>query len=162
MDQSADLAAIPYSGRICAVDYGTVRIGWAITDPAQSLVSPGEIYHRRTPALDAGYFQQLSQQEQICGFIVGLPVHGNGQESQKSREARQFAKWLGGLTSQPVALHDERYTTRAAEEILRESGLKASQRKKHLDKLAATVLLQSYLESRHQPTHSPPPLEDPS
>jgi putative Holliday junction resolvase len=139
--------ALPRSGRLAGIDYGTVRIGVAITDPEQRLASPLENYTRRSPAIDAAWFKQLATQERIVGFVVGLPVFGSGDESPKSREARQFGQWLGELTGLPVRYFDERYTSAHAEALLIDADYTRKQRKQRLDKLAAQILLAAYLES---------------
>ena len=74
--------------RIAGIDYGTVRIGIALADTEVGIASPYANYTRRTPALDAEYFARLTKEEQIARFVVGLPVHLDGGESQKSTEAR--------------------------------------------------------------------------
>ena len=139
--------SLPRTGRLAGIDYGTVRIGIAITDPGQSLASPLEILTRRDQAQDERYFRTLAASEKIAGFVVGLPVHTSGEESQKSHEARQFAKWLGEITTLPVCLFDERYTTAHAEELLQDAGLTSKRRKARRDMLAAQILLVAYLES---------------
>jgi putative Holliday junction resolvase len=139
--------ALPRQGRLAAIDYGTVRIGVAITDPDQRLASPLEIYARRNPAGDAAWLKQLIQTQRIAGFVVGLPIHTTGEESQKSAEARRFAQWLAETTTLPVRLFDERFTTAHAEALLQGAGLTKKQRKERLDKLAAQILLAAYLES---------------
>ena len=78
---------IPETGRIAAIDYGTVRIGIAVTDSRRTIASPLENYTRRDSARDAERFKHLVREEQITLFVVGLPVHNNGRESQKSIEA---------------------------------------------------------------------------
>lgn len=138
--------ALPRSGRLAGIDYGTVRIGVAITDPDQRLASPLENYTRRAAA-DAAWFKQLAANERIVGFVVGLPVFGSGEESPKSREARQFGQWLGELTGVPVRYFDERYTSAHAEALLIDADFSRKQRKQRLDKLAAQILLAAYLES---------------
>lgn len=138
--------ALPRSGRLAGIDYGTVRIGVAITDPDQKLASPLENYTRRGAA-DAAWFKQLAASERIVGFVVGLPVFGSGEESPKSREARQFGRWLGELTGLPVRYFDERYTSAHAEALLIDADFSRKQRKQRLDKLAAQILLAAYLES---------------
>jgi len=138
---------LPRSGRLAAIDYGTVRLGVAITDPDQRLSSPLENYTRRGKDADAAWLLELSKAERIVGFVVGLPVHISGDESQKSREARQFAKWVGEITSLPVALFDERFTSAQAEALLLEAELTKKRRKERLDKLAAQILLATYLDS---------------
>ena len=151
--------ALPREGRLAGIDYGTVRIGVAICDPSQSLASPLENYNRRTPELDARWLKTLAAQERIVGFVVGLPIHTSGQESQKSSESRKFAAWIEELTSLPVQLFDERYTSLHAEALLLDAGLTSKQRKARLDKLAAYVLLTAYLESTRS-SAPPTPLDD--
>ena len=138
---------LPRTGRLAGIDYGTVRIGVAVTDPDQRLASPLAIYSRKGVAADAAWFQRLVTEERLVGFVVGLPVHTTGQESQKSHEARAFAKWLTELTGLPVRLFDERYTTANAEALLLDAGLTRKRRKERLDKLAAQILLMAYLDS---------------
>ena len=140
-------AALPRQGRLAAIDYGTVRIGVAISDPDQKLASPLENYTRRGEAQDAAWLKSLATNERIVGFVVGLPVHTSGHESQKSHEARQFGKWVAELTGLPVKFFDERYTSAHAEALLLEAGFTTKRRKERLDKLAAQILLTAYLES---------------
>jgi putative Holliday junction resolvase len=141
-------------GRLAAIDYGTVRIGIAVTDPEQRLASPYENYTRRGEAADERYFRQLADDEQIARFIVGLPVHISGAESGKSLEARRFGQWLAKVTGRPVEFFDERYTSSEAEQLLLGQQLTKKQRKAKLDKLAAQILLTAYLESQ---SRSAPP-----
>ena len=141
---------IPSSGRLAGIDFGTVRIGIALSDPTQMIASPLETYHRRTAQLDANYFLDLTNRDNIVGFVVGLPVHMSGDASQKSREAEVFGNWLSEQTGIPVAWIDERYTTAMAREVLSNSNLSGTKRKAQLDKLAAQILLAAYLESRPQ------------
>ena len=151
--------SLPRTGRLAGIDYGTVRIGIAITDPAQSLASPLEILTRRDKFQDERYFVRLAEQERLAGFVVGLPVHTSGEESQKSFESREFAKWLGEITKLPVALFDERYTTAHAEALLQDAGLTSKRRKARRDMLAAQILLAAYLESSRN-AEPPGGLED--
>ena len=139
--------ALPRTGRLAGIDFGTVRIGVAVTDPDQRLASPLEIYTRRDAAADAVWAAQLVNSERIVGFVVGLPVHTSGHESQKSHKARQFGDWLAKQTGLPVRYFDERYTTVQAEELLQGAKLTSKRRKERLDKLAAQILLAAYLES---------------
>jgi putative Holliday junction resolvase len=134
-------------GRIVGIDYGTVRIGLAMTDPERRLASPLEIYSRRTKALDADYFRRLAKEERVTLWVVGLPVHLDGRESQKSQQARRFGQWLAEMTSLPVEYFDERFTTAQAEEMLQAAALTSKRRKQRLDKLAAQIMLTGYLES---------------
>ena len=136
------------AGRLAGIDFGTVRIGIAITDIEQRLASPLENYTRRGEAADADHFRHLADAERVDRFIVGLPVHTSGDESAKSLEARRFGEWLGRVTGKPIEFFDERYTTSEAEQLLLGVKLTKKQRKARLDKLAAQILLTAYLESR--------------
>lgn len=147
MNDKNEKLEIPDSGRLAGIDFGTVRIGVAISDPGQRLASPYEIYNRRSDSKDAAYFVQLGKDEQLVGFVVGLPVHMSGDESQKSKEAREFGIWLQQTTGLPVDWVDERYSTAMAKEILSQSNMSPKKRKAQLDKLAAQILLTTYLES---------------
>jgi putative Holliday junction resolvase len=137
-------------GRIAGIDFGTLRIGIAISDPAQSIASPYETYARGGEAADRARFRRLVDQEQITRFVVGVPVHLDGRESVKSAEARRFGKWLAEVTGIAVEFFDERFTTREAELALAEAKLTKKQRKARLDKLAAQIMLAAYLESRRE------------
>ncbi len=108
------------------------------------------MYTRRSELLDAQYFRNLVQAENIVGFVVGLPVHLSGDASEKSREAIKFGKWLKVVTRIPIAWFDERFTTAMAREVLNHSNLSGKKRKAQLDKLAAQILLASYLESEQR------------
>lgn len=134
-------------GRIAGIDYGTVRVGIATADLRQAITSPYETYQRRGEEADRKRFQRLVQEEQITRFIVGLPVHLDGRESQKSTEARRFGQWLAEATGVPVEFFDERFTTHEAERYLAAAQLSKKKRKARLDKLAAQIMLTAYLES---------------
>jgi putative Holliday junction resolvase len=133
--------------RIAGIDYGTVRIGIALADTEFAFATPFDTLTRRTPALDAKYFQQLVENGKIERFVVGLPVHLDGTESAKSREARLFGAWLGEVTGLPVEFFDERFTTSEADELLGGASLTKNQRKARRDQLAAQIMLTAYLES---------------
>ncbi|MGY8747815.1 MAG: Holliday junction resolvase RuvX [Pirellulales bacterium] len=139
--------SFPSNGRLLGIDYGTVRVGVAISDPSQTIASPLETYTRRNNKLDADYFVDLTRHEKIVGLVVGLPVHMSGDESEKSREAVKFGQWLNESTDRPVIWVDERYTTSMAREMLSQSPLSGKKRKAQLDKLAAQILLATFLES---------------
>ena len=133
--------------RIAGIDYGTVRVGIAVTDIDHMFASPYENYTRRSSEQDAEFFRQFSKDERIGLFVVGLPLHTDGNESQKSDEARQYGRWLEETTELPVEFFDERFTTVEAEQVLIDAGLTSKQRKARLDKLAAQIMLSAYLEA---------------
>ena len=154
-------AAREYPGRIVGIDFGTVRIGIALSNPERTIASPVENYTRQGPPQDAGRFQRLVVEEDVTLFVVGLPVHLDGRESPKSIEARQFGQWLAQVTGVPVEFFDERYTSVEAEQYLLAAGLTSRRRRKRMDKVAAQIMLSAYLESEGL-THQDDPggLED--
>lgn len=137
----------PQRGRVAGIDYGTVRIGVAIGDLEVSMASPFETYNRRDKESDARYFKSLAEEERLVRWVVGLPVHLSGEESQKSFEARQFGKLLHEWTGLPVHYYDERFTSAYADSILQTANLTRDQRKARIDQLAAQIMLTAYLES---------------
>lgn len=138
----------PATGKLLGIDYGTVRVGLAVSTPDQKIASPLEILTRRNEQLDAKYYRELMTEYRISGLVIGLPIHVNGTEGQKAREAREYGSWLQQLTGLPVMFWDERYTSVAAEDHLIGVDLTRKQRKKRLDMVAAQILLQAYLDFR--------------
>jgi putative holliday junction resolvase len=133
--------------RIAGIDYGTVRIGIALADTEVGIAGPFENYTRRSLALDAEYFATLAIEERIGRFVVGLPVHLHGGESQKSTEARTFGEWLTATTAVAVEYFDERFTTYEADQILGAANLTKKKRQARRDQLAAQIMLTAYLET---------------
>jgi putative Holliday junction resolvase len=129
------------------VDYGTVRIGLAITDSDRIIASPLEIRERQSDERDAAYFRQLVEREQIGGLVVGLPIHTTGNEGTKAREARVFGEWLQKVTGLTIVFADERFSTAFAESALWQAGLSHKKRKARRDAVAAQVMLQAFLEA---------------
>lgn len=134
-------------GRLLGVDFGTVRVGLAVSDADRIIASPFETYARRDSNVDADHFSNVVRAERIVGLVVGLPLHTGGEEGIKAKEARAFGNKLGEITGLPVVYWDERCTTAAAEDSLREAGLPRGKRKARLDRVAAQIILQSYLDA---------------
>jgi len=147
-------------GRVAGIDFGTVRIGIAISDPGRTIASPYENYTRRGPEQDARRFQRLVAEEEVTLFVVGLPVHLDGRESQKSSEARRFGQWLSEATGVPVVYFDERFTSVQAEQLLVDAQMTSKRRKKRLDMLSAQIMLTAYLESHASGDEAAGPLDD--
>jgi putative Holliday junction resolvase len=134
-------------GRVAGVDFGTVRIGIAISNPERSIASPLENYTRGTPEQEVRRFRRLVADEGVVLFVVGLPIHLDGGESPKSREAREFGRWLTETTGVPVEFFDERFTSVEAEQALLAADLTRKRRKRRMDMLAAQIMLSAYLEA---------------
>ncbi len=158
MSNKAHSSAEP--GRVVGIDFGTVRIGLALSDPGRVLASPYENYTRRGEQQDRKRFVRLVDEEDVKLFVVGLPIHLDGGESQKSTEARQFGKWLADATGIAVEFFDERFTTSQAEQFLCDANLTSKRRKRRLDMVAAQIILSSYLESDSHRGDDPGGLDD--
>ena len=121
-------------------------------DPDRVLASPVG-----TVANDAsadGYFRDLFARSQFAGIVVGLPLHASGAESPMSAAARAFARRLSELSGLPFAMWDERHTSHAAEGALRDAGLKRKKVKEKVDRVAAQMILQGYLDAGAPPRGS--------
>jgi putative pre-16S rRNA nuclease len=133
-------------GRLLAVDYGERRIGLAISDPSGTIASPaGHIVRRKGKRPPVAEIIRRAESLEARGFVVGLPLDGEGDETVRSKEARQVATALNERTGLPVHLVDERFTTAAARRAIREMGGSMRDRRGDVDALAATVLLQHAL-----------------
>ena len=147
--------------RLLGVDFGSVRIGLAVSDPDRKFAFPLEVRQRQGGEADAVFFRALVAREEVGGLVVGLPVHLDGRESRESRAARSFGAWLAAQTGLPVVFYDERFTTVEAESALWEAGLTHKRRKERRDKVAAQMLLQSYLDAGCPSESIPGALDDP-
>jgi putative holliday junction resolvase len=134
-------------GKLLGVDFGTVRIGLAITDPDRILASPLATYTRKSEPEDAAYFRKIIAESGAIALVVGLPLHSDGTESDKSREARVFGHWLSELAKLPLVLWDERFTTVRAEDALLLAKLSPKERRERRDRVAAQMMLQDFLNA---------------
>ena len=141
--------------RVLGIDFGTRRVGAAVSDPRRQIATPLEVYQRRDPVQDARHYQALVSEHDIDLIVIGLPLHTSGGESESSRLARAWGAWLGGCTRVSVRYHDERYSTVEAIDVLRSSGAKRKDRQSRRDMLAARILLQSFLDAGCPESASP-------
>jgi putative Holliday junction resolvase len=134
-------------GRLMAIDYGERRVGLAISDPTGTIASPaGAIVRRAGKRPPVAEILRRAEALEARGFVVGLPLDGNGDETPRSREVRLVAEAIGTRSGKPVELVDERYTTATALRAVREMGGSTRGRKGDVDALAAAVLLQRVLD----------------
>jgi len=147
-DPSAIGNTLPQQGRLLGIDYGTVRMGLAVSDLFQKLASPLHNYRRVSRAADEQFLLQQVKEYEVVGLVVGLPLHMNGDESDKSKEARSYGRSLHSCTKLPVTFQDERLSSAQAEVLLRSADLTQKQRKARIDKLAAQIILQTWLNRR--------------
>jgi putative Holliday junction resolvase len=132
---------------VLGLDYGRRRVGVAISDRDRKIASPLTTLVRGGTDADARALRRLVADEEVELIVVGLPVHTSGRESELSREVRAFASWLETITGRLVRFIDERYSSREADAMLRDAGLKARAREARRDMLAAHVLLQAFLDA---------------
>lgn len=132
--------------RMMGLDIGHKRIGIAFSDPMGITAQPFETYHRKTIAHDMEYLLELIQKHGVTRLVVGLPLHLSGQESQQSAFTRNFAEGLAQRSGLPLYYADERYTSKVAERVLQSAGIRRERRKEYIDKMAATLILQGFME----------------
>ena len=147
-------------GRLLGVDYGTVRIGLAITDPDGIMASPLETYARKSLGLDAAYLQRLVLNQGVTGIVLGLAVSLNGHEGPKAQECRAFGAWLESATGLTVQFADERFTSAQADDIMFDAKMNKQKRSERRDMLAATLILKGFIEGGCEPYRPLPPEED--
>lgn len=138
---------IPPAGRLLGLDFGTKRVGVAVSDSEQRYAAPLAAIARSSAKGDAVALGRLVGENAAVGLVVGLPVHMSGDEGGKAKQAREFGTWAGRATGLPVAYWDERHTSTIAEGRLLSAGMSEKKRKAKLDALAAQVMLQSYLDA---------------
>ena len=132
--------------KIIGLDVGTVRIGIATSDPLGIIASSYEVYRRRNLYLDAKYLSMLSEELDSDTFVIGLPLKMDGSEGESARMVKELASALEKETKSKIVFQDERLSTVSAEKILIESNMRREKRKNVVDQVAATIILQNYLD----------------
>lgn len=145
---------IPREGRIVAIDWGEVRLGLALSDETQFLASPLDTLQRRVGRRFPmpRFLELLEAHPPIVGLVVGLPLTSEGDEGPSSIAARALAEKVQQRTGLPLALVDERMTTALALRAVHAQGGSTRGRKADVDALAASVILQQYLDGRRNGT----------
>ncbi len=136
-------------GRILAIDYGRVRIGLALSDAQKRVALPLKVLDIPKGTKDTALFlfPEIEKIQDLEKIIIGHPLLMNATRGEMANEVEAFAANLAKLCSIPLILWDERFTSVIAEQSLKEMGFSRKQRKGKIDPTAATLLLQSYLES---------------
>jgi len=134
--------------RILAIDYGTKRVGIAVTDPEKLVANP----LTTVPTKDIiTYLNNYLQSEEVEAIVVGMPRDLFNNDSHSTQAVKQFVNQLKRkFEAYPLHLHDERYTSKMALDAMIRSGSSKSDRRKkeNIDKLSATIILQSYMEAQ--------------
>lgn len=133
------------ASRILALDYGTKRIGVALSDELGWTAQPLETFERRTLDRDIAHIAALIQSHEVARVVLGLPLQLDGRQGPAIEAMREFTARLEAGLSVPLVLWDERMTTKAAEDLLIAADVSRKKRKGAVDRIAAAILLQSYL-----------------
>ena len=139
--------------RIMGLDYGTKTVGVALSDAMLMIAQPYETITRERPAQLRKTLQRLEaiiKEQEVGEIVLGLPKNMNNTEGERAAATREFHEMLERRTLLPVYLQDERLTTIEADRILEETGVAHSARKEHIDKIAAAIILQTYLDGRQK------------
>jgi putative Holliday junction resolvase len=132
--------------RILGIDYGRARIGLAVSDEGKILSRPLCVVENGKAVFEK-LKTTIAPLLPIESIVMGLPLHLNGKESPMSAEVRQFAEKMKEALLLPIIFWDERLTSALADRTLKEAGLKRKKRAELEDKVAASLMLQSYLDS---------------
>ena len=136
------------SGRILAIDHGSRRMGMAVSDPLGITAQGIETLQRRNKRADFNYLGRIIREYDVREIVVGRPLRMSGEAGTQSRKAEEFAEELRQKFNLPVHLWDERLTSAEANRLLREAEVSTQRRAQAVDRMAAVLILQSFLEAR--------------
>ena len=131
-----------------SVDLGKARTGLALSDKTEFLASPYKVIFEKSPNKLPDKVAQAAKEANAELIVVGLPKNMDGTEGESAQNARAFAEKLKELTGLPVEMQDERGTTVTAHHFLNDTNTRGKKRKIVVDEVAATIILQDYLDSR--------------
>ncbi len=142
--------------RILAIDYGSQRIGLALSDPTGTLARPLPFLPAKADAKLAREITDLAKKEDVHLLLLGLPRNMDGSSGEAALKVQAFAATLGAATTIPIKLIDERLSTVQASRQLQEAGKNTRKQRGQIDSEAACVLLQGYLDSQQRFSVLPP------
>ncbi len=135
--------------RSMGLDVGEVRIGIALSDLTGLIAQGLATLERAGWERDLDYLADLAEKHEVGRLVIGDPLNLDGSPGRQAEGAREFASRLKEATGLPVVLWDERFTSLSAEKTLIEAGVRREKRRKAIDRMAAAILLQSYLDSQN-------------
>lgn len=141
--------------RILGIDFGERRVGLAISDPGGIIARPlPTLTRRRGQRPPVGPILELARTHEVERFVIGLPLSLEGKETEWTAQVRAVGEAIARLSGRPVDFMDERFTSVAAERIVRSLGLskRERERKERIDATSAALILQSYLDRRQRGT----------
>ena len=133
--------------RILALDIGDKRIGIALSDPLGITAQGLETYQRTQEPADVRYIAELARSHGAQRIVLGWPINMNGTVGPRCDAVSHFARLLAEQTDIELDIQDERMTTMSAERVLIEADVSRQKRKKVIDKMAAVIILQNYLDA---------------
>ena len=141
--------------RIMALDYGSATVGVAMTDPLGITVQPSETITRKQEnhlRRTCSRIEEMVRENGVDLIVIGLPLNMDGTEGERAQKSRAFGAMIERRTGVRAVFQDERLTTVAADEILDDLGIDHKERKKHIDAIAASIILQDYINAgeRHE------------
>ena len=136
------------NARLMGLDVGEKTIGLALSDVLRTIASPLETIDRKTFTKDMERMAQIIQTHNIGGLVIGYPINMNGTEGPRCQSIRQFARNVAEKHPVPLVLWDERMSTMAVERTMIEAGMTRQKRDLVVDKLAASYILQSFLDTQ--------------
>lgn len=139
-------AGLARNARLIGLDVGTKTIGLALSDVNRTIASGLETIRRKKFTPDAAYLLALAARHGVGGLVIGMPYNLDGSEGPRAQATRAFQRNLARMTPLPMLFWDERLTTAAAERTLLESDASRRRRAEVIDKLAATIILQTALD----------------
>lgn len=134
--------------RFMGLDVGDKRIGVALSDEGGVIASPRETLERRGNRKDIAHLLELAKREAVVTILVGMPLSLDGSVGPQAEKVERFVAALREGTEIPVVLWDERLTTVSAERALLEGDVSRAKRRQRIDRVAASLILQSYLDAR--------------
>jgi putative Holliday junction resolvase len=142
----ANLLAFPPTGKLLGLDLGTKTIGVAVSDGMRYSATPLATIKRTKFTADAARLLELAVENQVVGFVLGLPLNMDGSEGPRAQSTRAFARNLAQKTPLPITFWDERLSTSAVTRMLIEADTRRDKRAEVVDKLAASYILQGFLD----------------
>lgn len=133
--------------RVMGIDLGDARIGIAMSDMMKIIANGYETYKRIDEETDLKHIADLIASNDVDTVVFGLPLNMDGTSGNRVETTREFADKLSQLVSARIAFQDERLTTVTAERMLISADVRRDKRKQVIDKIAATIILQTYLDS---------------
>ena len=133
---------------IMSVDLGKARTGLALCDKTEFLASPYKVIFEKSPQKLLQKVADAAKEAKAALIVVGLPKNMDGSEGESAQNARDFAAQLAGLTGVETVMQDERGTTITAHSFLNDTNTRGKKRKNVVDEVAATIILQNFLDAR--------------